>query len=127
MGKKIYIADAENKDLIDYFKKNDKFEFVGASSDGEIVVNDVVKLQPDILVMEVMLAKLDGFAVFDKIKIMKDKAPKVIFISNLSHSGFVTKALQMGASYFMIKPITPENLETRINEILSSNISNQDN
>lgn len=33
----------------------------------------------------------------------------------------------MGASYFMIKPITPENLETRINEILSSNISNQDN
>lgn len=127
MGKKIYIADAENKDLIDYFKKNDKFELVGASSDGEIVVNDVVKLQPDILVMEVMLAKLDGFAVFDKIKIMKDKAPKVIFISNLSHSGFVTKALQMGASYFMIKPITPENLETRINEILSSNISNQDN
>lgn len=125
--KKIYIADSENQDLVNYFSQNDKFEVVGSSSDGEVVVNEVVKLKPDVLVMEVMLSKLDGFAVFDKIKILKEQTPKVIFISNLSHSGFVSKALQMGASYFMIKPINPENLENRINEILSSNAVSVDN
>ena len=123
--KKIFIADIEGGALKEYFLKREGFEVVGTSSDGEEVVNSVVKLQPDILIMEVMLSKLDGFAVFEKIKVLKEKTPKVIFISSLSHSGFVTKALQMGASYFMIKPINPENLESRINEILSSPASQE--
>ena len=122
MNKKIYIADIDGENLVEYFKSKANYEVVGSSSDGEEVVNSVIKLQPDILVMEVMLSKLDGFAVYEKIKVLKEKTPKVIFISSLSHSGFVTKALQMGASYFMIKPINAENLESRINEILSNNL-----
>lgn len=122
MNKKIYIADIDGENLAEYFKSKDNFEVVGSSSDGEEVVNNIIKLQPDILVMEVMLSKLDGFAVYEKIKVLKENTPKVIFISSLSHSGFVTKALQMGASYFMIKPINAENLESRINEILSNNL-----
>ena len=52
--KRIYIADSENQELVNYFSQNDKFEVVGSSSDGEVVVNEVVKLKPDVLVMEVM-------------------------------------------------------------------------
>ena len=125
MNKKIYIADIDKDNLLEYFKGKENFEVVGSSSDGEEVVNSVIKLQPDVLVIEVMLSKLDGFAVFEKIKVLKEKTPKVIFVSSLSHSGFVTKALQMGASYFMIKPINAENLESRINEILSNNLSQE--
>ena len=125
MNKKIYIADIDKDNLLEYFKGKENFEVVGSSSDGEEVVNSVIKLQPNVLVMEVMLSKLDGFAVFEKIKVLKEKTPKVIFVSSLSHSGFVTKALQMGASYFMIKPINAENLESRINEILSNNLSQE--
>ena len=117
---KIYIADNESQNLLKYFSENDKFEVVGNSSDGEVVVNEVVKTKPDVLIMEVMLSKLDGFAVYEKIKILKEETPKVIFVSNLSHSGFVSKAIQMGASYFMIKPINAENLENRIREIMTN-------
>lgn len=118
---KIYFADnTEDNAVLEYFKKSENFDFVGASSDGLKVVEDVEKLKPDVLVMEVMLSNLDGFAVLDKIKMMKDKMPKVFFVSNLSHSGFVTKAIQSGASYFMVKPISPENLESRINEVLNN-------
>ena len=49
---------------------------------------------------------------------MKENLPKIIFISNLSHSGFVSKAIKEGASYFMVKPILPENLTERIENIL---------
>ncbi len=118
MKKKIYIAD--NDELVNYFSDNENFELVGNSIDGEVIVKEVEEKKPDILVMEIMLTKLDGFAVYEKIKEMKEDTPKVIFVSNLSHSGFVSKAIQMGASYFMIKPITPENLESRINEIIST-------
>ncbi len=125
---KIYIADNTEDNLIEnYFKDNENFEFVGSSCDGLQVVQDVLKLKPDVIVLEVMLSGLDGFAVLDKIKTLKDEMPKVLFVSNLSHSGFVTKALQSGASYFMVKPITPENLENRINEILNNGRSQNEN
>ena len=111
---KIYIADGEESDgVIEYFKENGNFEFVGSSNDGLQVVKDVSTLKPDILVMEVVLSNLDGFAVLDQLRSLKDKMPKVFFVSNLSHSGFVTKAIQSGASYFMVKPVSAENLESR--------------
>lgn len=117
---KIYIADAtEDNEVIEHFRKSDEFEVVGTSFDGQKVVDDVLSLEPDVLVMEVMLASLDGFAVIEKIKEGGKSMPKIFFVSNLSHSGFVTKALQLGASYFMVKPISPENLEARIKETLS--------
>lgn len=118
---KIYIADGvEENNVLEYFKQNGNFEFIGASADGVQVVQDVLRLKPDVLVMEVVLSNLDGFAVLEQIKTLKDKMPKVFFVSNLSHSGFVTKAIQSGASYFMVKPISPENLESRIQEALNN-------
>lgn len=125
---KIYIADnAEDNKIVEYFKSSENFDFIGASIDGEKVVEDVTKLLPDVLVMEVMLTKIDGFAVMEKLKELKDKMPKVIFVSNLSHSGFVTKAIQSGVSYFMVKPVSPENLENRIVEVLDAGHSNNQN
>ena len=118
---KIYIADGEESDgVIEHFKENGNFEFVGSSNDGLQVVKDVSTLKPDILVMEVVLSNLDGFAVLDQLRSLKDKMPKVFFVSNLSHSGFVTKAIQSGASYFMVKPVSAENLESRIFEVINN-------
>ena len=117
----IYVADnVDGNDIVRYFKESEDFNFVGASFDGQKVVEEVSQLLPDVLVMEVMLSNGDGFSVLEKLKLLKDKMPKIFFVSNLSHSGFVTKAIQSGASYFMVKPISPENLASRIQEILSN-------
>lgn len=126
---KIYIADSEeDNDLIDYFKNNNDFELLGNSFEGEKVIEDVEKLYPDVLVMEVMLSSFDGFVVLEKLKeTMKEKLPKIIFVSNFSHSGFVTKAVKEGASYFMVKPISPENLEERIKEVLYEQVESSEN
>ncbi len=123
---RIYIADT-TEEIIEYFKQNENFEFVGSCADGVKVAEEVAALKPDVLIMEVMLSGLDGFAVLDKIRELKDKMPKVFFVSNLSHSGFVTKAIQSGASYFMVKPVSPENLESRIVEVLDNGKSQSEN
>ncbi|MBE7076180.1 MAG: sporulation transcription factor Spo0A [Clostridiales bacterium] len=124
---KIYFADKTEESFIEYFKENEGFDVVGNSWDGNQVVEQVLSLKPDVLVMEVMLGGLDGFGVLEKIRVLKDKMPKVFFVSNLSHSGFVTKAIQSGASYFMVKPVSAENLENRIFEIVNNNRSQADN
>lgn len=120
---KIYLADTEET-LASYFSGSDKYSLVGKSSDGNEVVKDVKLLKPDFLVMEVMLSGIDGFMVMENLKKeMGENMPKVIFISNLSHSGFVSKAIKEGASYFMVKPISPENLEERLRDLsMSKNV-----
>ena len=119
---KIYVADAEEcKNIVDYFSNSSKFSVVGSAKNGNQVVKEVPQLKPDFLIMEVMLPEMDGFMVLDNLKKqMGNNLPKVIFVSHLSHSGFVSKAMKDGASYFMIKPISPENIEARIKDIVSS-------
>lgn len=117
---KVYLADnSEDKVLDKYFSQSEKFELVGSSAIGQDVIKEVLASKPDVLVMEIMLSGMDGFMVLSTLrKELKENMPKVIFISNLSHSGFVSKAIKEGASYFMVKPILPENLAERIENIL---------
>ncbi len=117
---KVYLADnSEDKVLDKYFSQSEKFELVGSSAIGQDVIKEVLASKPDVLVMEIMLSGMDGFMVMSTLrKELKENMPKVIFISNLSHSGFVSKAIKEGANYFMVKPILPENLAERIENIL---------
>lgn len=120
----VYLADnSEDKKLEKYFKENDKFDFIGSSVIASEVIKDVEEKRPQVLVMEIMLSGMDGFLVLSSLKkSLGSTMPKVIFISNLSHSGFVSKAIKEGASYFMVKPIMPENLAERIENLMEEKV-----
>ncbi len=119
---RVYVADkAEDNPIVKYIRESDKFSLVGTSPNGEDVVSDLPLLKPDFLIMEVLLSGIDGFEVLEKLKgVLKEAMPKVIFVTNLSHSGFVTKAMNEGASYFMVKPVKPEVLEERMFDLLQA-------
>lgn len=117
---KLFIADTENDELLKYFSNKEEYEVVGSSQNGQEVVKEVLSLKPDFLIMEVMLSGMDGFMVLENLKKQMSEMPKVIFISNLSHSGFISKAIKEGASYFMVKPIIPSNLEERLKDLLEN-------
>ena len=123
---KIYLADSEDEALVKFFSESERYSLVGRSIVGKEVLSDVKLLKPDFLIMEVMLSGMDGFMVMEELKKeMKDAAPKIVFISNLSHSGFVSKAIKEGASYFMVKPVLPENLDQRLRDLSNSKIAEQ--
>ena len=121
--KTIYIADGdESSALVKHFEGNEHYKIVGSSNAGENVVKEVTSLTPDFLVMEVLLSGMDGFKVLDELKTqMGERMPKVIFLSSISHSGFVSKAIKEGASYFMVKPVSPEILEERLDDLDGTN------
>ena len=124
---KIYIADTE-EELIRYFSNNENYEVVGTSIDGNVVTEQVKACKPDFLIMEVMLSGIDGFKVLENLKMdMKESLPKIIFISHLSHSGFVSKAIKEGASYFMVKPVLPVNLQERIEDVIKERENEEEN
>ncbi|MBO4412841.1 MAG: sporulation transcription factor Spo0A [Clostridia bacterium] len=123
---KLYIADCnQGKEIAEIFKKEKKYEIIGVSADGAETLNAIKQEVPDVLIMDLMLPSVDGFALIENIERSNSlvKKPKIVVVSSLSHDGFITKAMQLGVSYFLIKPIDEKVLVDRVNDITS--ISNK--
>ena len=118
----IFIADNSDesrKSVVSYLKESQSFKVIGESKDAFETLEALKNNPTDILIMDIVLSGLDGFEFIEKAKKELGKQmPKIIITSCLSHSGFIDKALSMGASYFMIKPIDLKTLENRIKDVL---------
>ncbi len=122
---RIFIADCNSelkKNISDTFKRNKNFEVVGEAGDGEEAYNALKKCNADVLIMDVVLPGLDGFALIETLSKTNEimKKPKIVVTSSLAHEGFITKAMQLGVSYFMIKPVNENILFDRVKEICDS-------
>lgn len=124
---RIYLADSDSEALgkmKEYFDAQEEFEIVGMAGTGDVVIEEVFGLKPDILVSEVLLSGIDGFKVIEKLKNeLGLRMPKVVFVSNLTHAGFISKAMKEGASYFMVKPISFDNLRERILDLSNPEVN----
>lgn len=122
---KIIISDCNTelrKEIINAFKHDKMFEVVGESGEGFETLEIVKKQNPDVLIMDVVLPGLDGFALIETIMKSNEimKKPKIVVTSSLAHEGFINKAMQLGVSYFMIKPINERVLLDRVKEICNT-------
>jgi len=108
--------------LADIYKK--KFEMegfkVGVSENGEKALVDIKKKSPNIILLDILLPKLDGFAVLEKIK--ADKATSgipVILLTNLGQKDDVEKGLEMGAEDYLIKAhFKPSEVVDKVRKVL---------
>ncbi|MBP5651371.1 MAG: sporulation transcription factor Spo0A [Clostridia bacterium] len=72
----------------------------------------------DVVVTDLVLPKLDGFSFLDELSQMNlNHSPKVIVTSAISSDELIERALKLGASYYMIKPIDDSVLLKRIKQI----------
>jgi len=77
---------------------------VSVSEDGESGIEDAKRKHPDLILLDVLLPKLDGFTVLKKLK--EDTALKdipVILLTNLGQKDDVDKGLELGAEDYLIK------------------------
>jgi two-component system response regulator (stage 0 sporulation protein A) len=126
----LIMAD-ENKEVINNFLlelPKEKFNVVATATDGANLFNLIKEHKPDVVIMDLVLPQLDGFAVLDKLK-NEGIDTNVIVHTSLSSSGFVGKAMALGAKYYAIKPLNAQLIAQRIDEVLSlsdmqSNLTN---
>ena len=69
-------------------------------------------VDPDVVILDVMMPELDGFAVVEEIRIESDVP--IILLTGLSDVADRITGLQLGADDYMVKPFSPKELEARI-------------
>jgi len=79
----------------------------------------------DIIITDLIIPNADGFDLISEIKNLGlAHTPKIIVVSALTGEGFIQKAFAMGVSYYMLKPVNFELLESRILDILKDEFLN---
>lgn len=118
----------DNKELIllmeDYFNEQVDIDIIGSAYDGKECLKMVQELQPDVLVLDIIMPHVDGLAVLQVLREMElSKPPKVIMLTAFVQEDVMKKAVDLGASYFILKPFDLENLANHIRQVQDRNIS----
>ena len=117
---KVLIVDdnKENIDLIAYFLKSQNYKLFTAF-DGVEALKLVESRQPDIILLDIMLPKLDGFQVCERIKKnQKTQFIPIIMITALKELKDKIRSLEVGADDFISKPFENVELLTRVKSLL---------
>jgi DNA-binding response OmpR family regulator len=101
-----------------------KFDHEGyevvVANDGSIGIEQAQKTKPDIILLDIILPKKDGFMVLKELKSDKSTAGvKVIMLTNLGQDEDVIKGKKLGAIDYLVKAnLTPAQLVAKVEEYL---------
>lgn len=113
MGKKILVVDDE-RPIVDILKINLQKEnyIVFEAYDGEDAVYKAQTIEPDLILLDVMLPKLDGFSVCRKIR--EFSSVPIIMLTAREEEVDKVLGLELGADDYMTKPFSVRELMARI-------------
>lgn len=107
--------------LRDYFQMTDKISICGIAFNGEEALEKIRVQQPDVVLLDIIMPQLDGLSVLEQLNANPpQKRPAIIVASALGQEMITTRALQLGANYYLIKPYQLQNLSDRILMIAGS-------
>ena len=79
------------------------FEVVGEAEDGRSALEEVERLHPDLVLLDVQLPDMDGFTVAKELCRRRDDAPKIVLTSSHDETDFGTIVVRCGAAAFVPK------------------------
>ena len=104
--------------LVETLRGEGDLSVVGETGDGEAAVELCRQRQCDVLVMDMILASLDGVEVLSKVSAMTPK-PKVLVISSFASGSVADLEAAKGADYFMMKPCRTSAVVERVRQMVT--------
>ena len=94
-------------------EKMDQFEVIAEASDGREALRLMEELRPDVVLMDINMPELNGLEATAR---AAGKAPntRVVILSMTANPEFVVQALQAGAAGYLLKNVTPQELEMAV-------------
>jgi DNA-binding NarL/FixJ family response regulator len=85
-------------------------EVVGEAADGVEAVDEVIRLHPDVVIMDIRMPRLDGVEATKRIGAHGERGPRVLVLTTFDLDEYVYEALRAGADGFMLKDTPPSQL-----------------
>lgn len=87
------------------------------ADDGERALETIEREKPDLIILDIMMPKLDGFAVSRQVRHLSDKTP-ILVLTAKSRVADRVQGLELGADDYMVKPFSRDELLARIRALL---------
>lgn len=116
-GEKILIVDDEAsiRRILETRFKMLSYE-TAVAEDGEQALEMFGKFAPDIVILDIMMPKMDGYGVTKEIR--KNHDTPIIILTALGDVAERITGLELGADDYVVKPFSPKELEARVKSIL---------
>lgn len=110
---KEYATELKNE-----FEKMEGVTVIGIASDGIEGIEYINATSPDIVVLDVVMPRLDGFGVLEK---EFSKRPEFIMLSEMCNDKIAAKALYAGAGYYLSKTLAKKDIANRVMQMVKVN------
>lgn len=117
---KILIADdnQQNCELLEAYLAGEGYQ-ISMAYDGQATLERVARAQPDLILLDIMMPKLSGYEVCQRLK--ADESTRdipIVMVTALNEMGDIEKAVNAGADDFLTKPVNKLELTTRVRSLL---------
>ena len=120
MSSKILIADdnVANIELLDAYLAERNYE-IETAGDGAETLEKVKSFAPDLILLDIMMPKLSGFEVCEKLKTNPQTSSiMILMVTALSELGDVERAVNAGCDDYLSKPVNKVELLKRVDNML---------
>ncbi|RSD29213.1 response regulator [Mesobacillus subterraneus] len=117
---KILIADDHHvvrRGLVFFLRTQEAIEVIGEASNGKEAVELAKRLNPDLVLMDLVMPEMDGIQATRLIKASQPEI-KIMMLTSFSDQEHVIPAIEAGASGYQLKDIQPDELVKSIKQIM---------
>ena len=121
---KIVIADSYQEEAQGIKEElSGKYHVLSIRDNGKDALEDIIRLQPDLVIIDLMLPVIDGLGVIEQCrKIMRvEKIPAFLTLTTIENENIMTSLRQLKVDYCMMKPFDPKILGKRISQMIHIN------
>lgn len=110
--------------LSDLLSTDEDISVVGKAKNGQEAYDIIKKEKPDVVLLDIIMPKLDGLSVMDKVNkdATLDKHPTFIVMSAVGQEAIAEDAFNLGANYYIMKPFEHETLMYRMSQLKTKGI-----
>ena len=125
----VFLAD-DNREftnlLSEYIEEQDDMTVIGVAYNGEEVIRQLEenRIVPDVMILDIIMPHLDGLGVLEKLRELNlSPMPKIIMLTAFGQETITQRAVQLGASYYILKPFDMDVLANRIRQLAGAAVS----